>query len=571
MSAVSVQPAAWCPGGAEAFHTSFSEPGGTAAHVVGWALEYLYPLNTWLDQLVGDKAGVQRLSAQWTLAASQLDEVEAGCESTLRSIATMQGKSIRAMRHAVEDIRSTALNASEWADASAASLELASRIVAAVHDAVVGALSELASLVVSLFDVSLSISSLNPLDKMHKLANLTRSVDRFVSVIERLIDEMFDAFEALVRLLQRLGPLIQEAIDRLRELASRIADVAGLPIGILVGTAAGSLLGPLGALVGGVLGGVLGDTGGGVLSDWLSSSPYVTEIDGTDLSGDDKQLSAYRDAMGCRSLDSLQDFIIQNGNTDTMGGEDRTVIDIKKVVGDDGAERWVVSLPSTQDWNILKGLFNSSEWNDMLADYPATNDLDTNVALMLADHPEIATQYQRGVYEAMRQAGVPAGADVVYSGFSQGGIMAASLASDVSTPYSVVGIMTTGAPIDRFDIPADVTVAAFGHRSDPVAALDEIQDGVGRGVIGAGVVTGNPGLVVVGDSMLKGHAVNSTVILDNPDKPTGPDNQVPSVHSTAGYAQTVSEWEAENPAEAARLTQLLGGTVVDHQTYAFSE
>ncbi len=272
--------------------------------------------------------------------------------------------------------------------------------------------------------------------------------------------------------------------------------------------------------------------------------------------------------MGSRDLSSLEDFVSQNGFTDQMGGQDRTVIDIKKVIGADGREHWVVSLPSTQDWNIGKGIFNSEQWADALADYPATNDLDTNIALMLADHPELATQYQRGVYEAMRQAGIPAGAPVVYTGFSQGGIMSASLAADTHSPYRPIGIVTTGAPVDRFDIPDSVEVVAFAHRSDPVAAIDDVMDDLGRGAQASGIVTGNPLLTYGGGLLVKGHAHDATMMVDDP---TAIDGAVPSVHSVDGYRQSVAEWEAAHPDEARAAIALVGGEVVDHQTYAFQE
>jgi len=545
VTTVDIRPVAWCPQGVGAFQTSFSDPGGSAAHLVGWALEYVYPLNAWLDQLVGDEAAVASLSAEWVGASRELRRAEEGCSDTLRAIADLQGRSVRALRLAVEEIRAAAHRAGYWTEAASASLDLASRIVTALHDAVVGALSELAGLIASLFDFQLSLSSLNPLDKMQKLRNLTRAVDRFVRVIEGLLDDMFDAFESLVRLIRTLEPLLQEGLDGLRELASRMVDGVGIPLGILIGGTGGLLAGGLpGLVVGAAAGGVLGDSLAGAASDWLASDPRVSEIDISDVAADGVQNVAFGKAMDCNELSSLESFVEQNGLTDDMGKSDRTCVDVKRVIASDGTEHWVVSLPSTLDWNVLKSTIGEDSWADLLKDYPATNDLDTNIALMLFDHPEFATQYQRGIYEAMRQAGVEPGADVVFTGFSQGGIMSASLAADRSSPYHVAGIVTTGAPTGHFDIPSDVTVIAFANADDPVIAVTALVPGAG----------GPP-----------------PIPLSKPNEYNDMITAVPEPHSSPGYQETVREWEAANSDTAAAFIDLVGGTVVDHQVYAFTE
>ena len=63
-------------------------------------------------------------------------------------------------------------------------------------------------------------------------------------------------------------------------------------------------------------------------------------------------------------------------------------------------------------------------------------------------------------------------ADVVWSGFSQGGIMAGNMGSDSSHGYNTVGIVTNGSPIDHFDIPSHIPVLQVQHALDPVPVLD---------------------------------------------------------------------------------------------------
>jgi hypothetical protein len=536
----------WCPGGPERFRTPYADPGGAASGIVGWALEYVWPLNEWLDQLTGDKAAVASFSAQWDVASAQLSTTNVSCTQALAALDGMQGASVRAMRRSIEQVASTAQDASEWTEAVAAAVEVASQVVTALHDSVAGALSQLAGVAVSFGDLLLS----PPWEYWEKIRAFTTHVDGLVGEIEGLLDAMIDVFSDLDRLLNALVPLIDEAMDALRRFASRLA--GSRLLGTLLGASFGALLGP-GGLIGGIVGGLLGFEASGIVSDLLADTPAVTELGPDGLTAE--QRAAYDRARDCTELGSLEDFVTQNGHTDDMGKTDRSVVDVKLVEDADGNQHYVVSLPSTQDWNALEPVLGQG-WAGFLDDYPATNDLDTNIALMLSDHPELATQYQRAVYETMRQAGVPPGAPVVYSGFSQGGIMAAAMASDTDSPYTTTAIVTTGAPVDRFDIPDSVRVVSFAHRSDPVPQLDDYMDAAGR--------------VIPGGSSLRQGNEDTTIGLDDPT-PTAPGGDAPSVHSVDGYTQSVREWEAQNPEEAAEVIDLVGGEVVDHQIYTFGE
>jgi len=193
-----------------------------------------------------------------------------------------------------------------------------------------------------------------------------------------------------------------------------------------------------------------------VLSDITAPDPTVTPLKETDLSTQE-QRDARDDARDIPGLYSLQDYMEAEGLTDSMGKDETGVVDIRKVVGPDGVERWVVTLPSTQDWLIEHG------------DTGATNDLDSNLALMLT--PAQQTQYERAVLEAMRQAGI--GDDpVMLVGFSQGGIMAGHLAANRSTEFNFDAVLVYGAPIDAMNIPESTRVLSIQHTGDVVPTLD---------------------------------------------------------------------------------------------------
>lgn len=508
----------WAQGGAEAFRVAFADPGGTTVRIVTWALEYVHPLDTWLDALTGDKAQVSAFAQTWTGVASTLREAQQDVVTARGRMSEQQGQTARAVRKRLDDIDGALVEAGDWSDAAAKALELASTIVTAVHDAIIGALSELAGLVVELFGFTL-----NPFDKVDELKRLVNRAGEFIRVIGQLIDRMTTAFEQLKQLLDALAPVIADIVESLRPILAKMVHVAAIGIGTGIGSAAG----PLGAAGGAFVGGLFG----GAAADLIQPDLRVTDLDPSLLTTD-TQREAYADVRDVTRLDTLADAVRQNGFVDRMGATERSVVAIKQIVGDDGQTRFVVSLPSTQDWNFPGKV-----------DQGSLGDLDTNVALVTMDDPAARTQYERAVMQAMQDAGVPPGAHVVYTGFSQGGIMAASIAEHDRT-YVTDAIITNGAPIGTFDIPATTRIVSFEHAADPVPAADgQYTDSTAS----------DPN--------------RTNVKLPNPPSGWSP----LQTHNNDNYTQSVATWEAANPDAAADVRALITGRVVDHQFHEFHE
>lgn len=164
------------------------------------------------------------------------------------------------------------------------------------------------------------------------------------------------------------------------------------------------------------------------------------------------------DAYGDPSVTPYADAFTENGLVDDAGGADHTQVSVIQVFDEHGDPvGWRVVLPSTQDWQ-LRG------------DAGATNDLGSNLALMLT--PEQQAAYQRMVVDAMREAGIGPDDPVMLVGWSQGGILAGRLATDPSTPGDVQAMVVAGSPIDAMDIPDDVSVVSVQSGADPVHRLD---------------------------------------------------------------------------------------------------
>ena len=150
---------------------------------------------------------------------------------------------------------------------------------------------------------------------------------------------------------------------------------------------------------------------------------------------------------------------------DLEDGTDPERVRVSQLIQPDGSSVWVLQLPGTQDWDPRPG------------DNPF--DLTTNVAAMTGEATLAAAGAATALDRAMAAAGRSGSGDrVMLVGHSQGGILAASLASSARfrAAHHVTDVVTMGAPIGRFPIPAGVTVLSLEHSQDPVPRLDAVPN-----------------------------------------------------------------------------------------------
>lgn len=144
-------------------------------------------------------------------------------------------------------------------------------------------------------------------------------------------------------------------------------------------------------------------------------------------------------------------FAVQQ-EIDLRGGTSFADIRITRL--DSGS--WTVQIPSTQGSFIDP--MAASHPNDVVADVVAMSGAQTVLG--------------RAVTAAMTEAGITATDHVMMVGFSLGGITAAQLVSDPTFPFDVTHILTAGAPIASFAIPASVSVLSLELTQDAVPKLD---------------------------------------------------------------------------------------------------
>lgn len=406
----------------------------------GWLITYVQPLPQWMDELQGDPGAIATRSSEWRTVESSVSELTLDLASAARALDDLDGRTVRALRQRYEDVSRVLTDVQDWAGAASSALALASTLVTACRDAICGLLNALARL-----SDSLTSFTLNPFDKLDAIREFADAAWDIIVLARDLIEQLLTALGQLGRLLGELGPIVGDGLAVLQDLLGR-------------------MLPGIAAYGGGVFGYFLG-TG---LGDMLRANPRVTELDPDDAATP----QSYRNLMEQGEISSPADLISGNRLVDDLGKNDFTAISVSTVRRPDGSTYTLVNLPSTQDWGALKALLGGKDWGKTFNDDAPINDLDSNIALMLMDNPVFRTQYERAVTQAMQDAGVPPGSDVVWSGFSQGGIMAGNLASDGSLPYNTVGVVTNGAPIDGFGIPERVPVLQVQHQSDPVPRLD---------------------------------------------------------------------------------------------------
>ncbi|WP_270352676.1 hypothetical protein [Microbacterium testaceum] len=390
---------------------------------LAWA--YTNALRQWLDQLEGQPALVAGYARGWEAASRQIALLPDLISQARTSAEELDGRTARAIRARYDDLQQISCDAMEWTGATGAALQLALRVVEATRTLFYDALEELIELAKQLI-----LSPSNPFEIADQVAGFAHAAADLTGAAGRLVMALLEAMHALRTLMAQLVPIIARGVDAIREVVAQMLPGAGALVMTALG---GPLMGGAGTLL------------GGAGENLLQRSAEVEELDPSSLEG--KQRDAWDRAQTVTAISSLSDLVSVNGTTDLIGGADSTVIDIKKIIGPDGAERWVVALPSTQDWQFF-------------SDAGALNDRDSNIALMLND-AAFRSVYERAVREAMRVAGIPQGADVILTGFSQGGILAAKLASDDTFPYNTVGVVTNGSSVDSFSVPPVIPVLRF--------------------------------------------------------------------------------------------------------------
>jgi len=271
----------------------------------------------------------------------------------------------------------------------------------------------------------------------HALATALRAAAAGYAEADRLDRRVLPVLRAVRQVPAALGALRHGEFQRALTADPYLAD-AGLDWLALCG---GTLLGPRGVLPGPTP----GEIAGRVAPLYRDGRPRVTSRPGLPT----------LDARGApRSAGDLLAGLALRERQDAGGG----AIDVRLLDGP-GGRRAIVDITGTTDWNL-----------DPLRVGGQATDLGTNLRA-LAGHPSVMS---RGVTEALRRAGVRPDEPVMLVGHSQGGMVAAQLATELTRTgeFRVSQVVTAGSPVGLAAVPRSVSVLSLENRGDVVPELD---------------------------------------------------------------------------------------------------
>lgn len=158
--------------------------------------------------------------------------------------------------------------------------------------------------------------------------------------------------------------------------------------------------------------------------------------------------------------DGFEDLLLglQHRN-DLAKGDQQGQISVREVTHADGSRSFIVDIPGTKDWHPVP-----------LQQHEKLNDLGTNLRAMGGEE----TAYQQGITEALQRAGAGPDDPVMLVGHSQGGIVAAQTAADLtdSGELNVTHVVTAGSPVGHIDMPDGVQMLSLENNHDITPRLD---------------------------------------------------------------------------------------------------
>ncbi len=160
------------------------------------------------------------------------------------------------------------------------------------------------------------------------------------------------------------------------------------------------------------------------------------------------QLPVPRDVAGVIANTGLS---YREGTETGMRGTPDGTISVQRLHRPDGTVSWVVEIPGTQNAGVT-------------GDSPMDN--GTNPRLV-GDVPDDMTD---AVLDAMHLAGIRSDEPVLLAGHSQGGMVAANVASIAAGTYAIAAVVTAGSPDDvgAVRVPSSVEVLHLRHPQDVV-------------------------------------------------------------------------------------------------------
>lgn len=216
--------------------SAVSDPIGTLISMgLGWALEWVWPFNELFNALAGDAAQVEANAQTWENVAMALGAAGAQLEEdTATCLSDMAGDGVEAIRTSAGGVAEHVQAASQWAQAMADGLRMASGIVQLVHDVVRQAISDLIGTICS---VAIEEACTLGLATALVIEQITTRVAALSTHVFEAIGHLKTAFSSFHGLLSELGRLWNTLTGAISSMFHRGA-AALTPHGPVAGTTA---------------------------------------------------------------------------------------------------------------------------------------------------------------------------------------------------------------------------------------------------------------------------------------------------------------------------------------------
>ena len=216
--------------------SAVSDPIGTLISMgLGWALEWVWPFNELFNALAGDAAQVEANAQTWENVAMALGAAGAQLEEdTATCLSDMAGDGVEAIRTSADGVAEHVQAASQWAQAMADGLRMASGIVQVVHDVVRQAISDLIGTICS---VAIEEACTLGLATALVIEQITTRVAALSTHVFEAIGHLKTAFSSFHGLLSELGRLWNTLTGAISSMFHRGA-AAVTPHGPVAGTTA---------------------------------------------------------------------------------------------------------------------------------------------------------------------------------------------------------------------------------------------------------------------------------------------------------------------------------------------
>ena len=196
-----------------------------SSFVARLALEYVYPLNMWMNQLTGDSAQVNGIGVSWQSVSESLSSIADELESSGQSsMAQMSGASVSAylMRQGqvVNATRGVAGTSSKFGNA----VVTVANLVKKAHDLICAVISELVGIAV---DAAVTAPATFGATLAKACKEIMARAKEWASQIKNILTMIKTAFDALKAMVDMIGTAMSNLTSSIREVGKDCAEPGG--------------------------------------------------------------------------------------------------------------------------------------------------------------------------------------------------------------------------------------------------------------------------------------------------------------------------------------------------------